>query len=259
MFMRHKLEPGRGDWISSLSYECPPDMKIPEHSHETDQLVYATTGVMEVTVGQSFWLLPPQFALWMPAGTRHKIRMSGAVSMRTLYLQPGTADKMPEDCTVIHVAPLLRELIVEAVRLGRLRCRNGLHAALKTVLVANLHSATSVPTKLCLPEESRAASIARATLADPAAPRTFKALCEEAGASTRTIERIFQRELGMTFETWRRQARLMKAIELLERGFSVKEAAHRVGYRQPGSFVTIFRDTLGRTPKAWVSSLRKSG
>jgi AraC-like DNA-binding protein len=47
----------------------------------------------------------------------------------------------------------------------------------------------------------------------------------------------------------------MKAIELLVAGNSVKETAYRVGYRQTGAFVTMFRDTFGKTPKAWVSGL----
>ena len=253
--MRQSVEPGAGVSISSLAYDYPPSCVVPEHAHGSDQLIYATRGVMEVTVKQSFWLIPPQFALWVPANTRHKIRMSGAVSMRTLYLRPGTADQMPNHCAVLHVTPLLRELIVEAVRLGRLRSRVALHTALKAVIVANLHTAITVPIRLAIPEDRRGAAVAAAAIADPVNNRSFKALCDKAGASTRTIERIFQRQVGTSFETWRRQARLMKAIELLVAGYSVKETAYRVGYRQTGAFVTMFRDTLGKTPKAWISGV----
>lgn len=256
--MRHSVEPGPGVSISSLSYDYPPACVVPEHAHKADQLIYAMCGVMEVTVRQSFWIIPPQFALWVPAETRHKIRMSGAVSMRTLYLRPGTAARMPNRCAVLHVTPLLRELIIEAVRLGRLRPRIALHAALGAVIVANLQAAMSVPTRLTVPEDRRAAALAAAAMADPVNNRSFKALSDNAGASTRTIQRIFQREVGTSFETWRRQARLMKAIELLVTGHSVKETAYRIGYRQTGAFVTMFRDTLGNTPKAWISSLTKS-
>jgi AraC-like DNA-binding protein/quercetin dioxygenase-like cupin family protein len=253
--MRHSVEPGPGVSISSLAYDYPPACVVPEHSHASDQLIYATRGVMEVMVRQSFWLIPPQFALWIPADTRHKIRMSGAVNMRTLYLRPDTADQMPNHCAVLLVTPLLRELIVETVRLGRLRSRTALHTALKAVLVASLHNALSVPTRLAIPEDRRAAAVAAAAMADPVNNRSFKALCDNAGASTRTVERIFQRQVGTSFETWRRQARLMKGIELLVAGYSVKETAFQVGYRQTGAFVTMFRDTFGKTPKAWISSL----
>ena len=56
----------------------------------------------------------------------------------------------------------------------------------------------------------------------------------------------------MDFESWRRQVRLMKGIELLVAGRSVKEVAYAVGYRQASAFVQLFRKTMGTTPKAWV-------
>ena len=253
--MRHSVEPAPGVSISSLAYDYPPACVVPEHAHVSDQLIYATRGVMEVTVMRSFWLIPPQFALWIPAETRHKIRMPSAVCMRTLYLRPGTADKMPNRCAVLHVTPLLRELILETVRLGRLRSRVALHTALKALIVVNLHTAISVPTRLAIPDDRRGAAVAVAAMADFVNNRSFKALCDNAGASTRTIERIFQRQVGTSFETWRRQARLMKAVELLVAGYSVKETAYQVGYRQTGAFVTMFRHTFGKTPKAWISGL----
>ncbi len=248
--MRQSVEPGRGISISSLAYDYPARCLVPEHVHASDQLIYAPRGVMEVRVGQNFWLIPPQFALWIPAGTPHRIRTPRAVHMRTLYLRPGMARQMPGHCTVLHVTPLLRELIVEIVRLGRLRARAAQEAALKTVLVSNLRpSAIKTPIRLALPQDRRAETVALAAMADMGKNQSLQALCETAGASTRTIERIFQRELGTNFETWRRQARLMKAIELLVAGYSVKETAFRVGYRQTGTFVTMFRDTFGEDPE----------
>ncbi len=56
---------------------------------------------------------------------------------------------------------------------------------------------------------------------------------------------------------WRRNVRLMKGIELMVGGASVKEAAFAVGYRQPSAFVEIFRRTMGKTPRSWIEALRK--
>lgn len=257
--MRHSVEPGRGVSVSSLAYEYPAGCLVPPHAHLSDQLIYATRGVMEVMVKQSYWLIPPQFALWIPAGTRHRIRMPSAVSMRTLYLRPGTAAGMPRHCAVLQVARLLREVIVEIVRRQRLRTRVPLHEALKTVLVANLSSSNRIQTSLALPRDRRAAAVARATMDDFVARRRFTELCQNAGASARTIQRIFLREVGSSFETWRRQARLMKAIELLVAGCSVKETASRVGYQQTGAFVVMFRATFGKPPQAWLASLKTAG
>ena len=63
----------------------------------------------------------------------------------------------------------------------------------------------------------------------------------------------------MSFEFWRRQVRLMKAIELLVEGRSVKEITAEIGYRHSNAFVELFRQSLGVTPKAWVLALNSQG
>ena len=253
-----EYDPKPGVSIATLAYEYPPGFDVPEHAHGSDQLIYATRGVMEVSAGQSFWLLPPQFAIWIPARTSHRIRMPGPVSMRTLYLRRGLARRLPSVCTVLHVAPLLRELIVEAVRTGQLQARNGLHCAMRDLLLSQLLNASHVPTSVTLPKDRRALAVAEAQIAKLGGSSSLQDLCASVGVSVRTVERTFRREVGMNFETWRRQVRLMKSIELLVGGCQVKEAAFEVGYRQPSAFIEMFRRTLGTTPRAWISALTQS-
>lgn len=259
--MRHGLitsyDPGRGVLISTLAYEYPRGFRVNEHGHGSDQLIYAIRGVMHVAAGKGVWLIPPQFGLWIPARTWHSIRMPEAVSMRTLYMRPGLAPRLPQSCTVFYITPLLRELIVETVRMKELRVRNRLHCAIRDVLVAQLESASPMPTTAAIPQDPRARAIADVIMADPADRRPFAVLCSSVGTSVRTMQRVFQREAGSDFEFWRRQVRLMKAVELLVSGRSVKEAGFALGYRQPTAFVEMFRGILGTTPGAWIHSLQR--
>lgn len=177
--------------------------------------------------------------------------------MRTLYLRPGLAAGLPSKCSILHVTPLLRELIVETVRIQELRIQNRLHCALRDLLVSRLASASPMPTYVTLPSEPRARAIADAIVRNPAERQTLAKMCHAAGASVRTIERIFRREVGSDFEFWRRQVRLMKAVELLISGRSVKETSFVLGYRQPTAFVQMFRGVLGATPGAWVQGVKR--
>jgi quercetin dioxygenase-like cupin family protein len=181
-----EYDPKRGVSVATLAYEYPSRYQVAEHSHGSDQLIYAISGLMEVSSDQSTWLIPPHFALWIPARTHHWIHMPGPVSMRTLYLRANLTARPEPVCAVLHVTPLLRELIVETVRVGQLRTRT-------------------------------------------------------------------------SFESWRRQARLTKAVELLVSGYSIKEVAGKVGYCQPSAFVEMFRRTFGTTPKVWISALETLG
>jgi AraC-like DNA-binding protein len=258
--MRHEeiiryYDPKRGVSVATLQYEYKSGFRVPEHAHGSDQLIYAISGVMEVTAGQSMWLIPPQFALWIPAGTFHRIDMSGAVSMRTLYFRPRMVSRLQRTCEVLYVTPLLRELIVEMVRIGQIRTRNHHELALRDLTMLHLTQAPSAPMFVTLPVEKRALAVARAVLESPSRLKPLKILCAEAGVGVRTIERIFQKDVGTDFSSWRRQVRLTKAVELLAAGCSVKEVAFAVGFSQPSAFVEAFRRTFGATPRVWAASL----
>lgn len=259
--MRHgyitEYDPRPGVIISTLAYEYPRGFDVNEHAHGSDQLIYAIRGVMHVRAGQGVWLIPPHFGLWIPAWTSHAIRMPEAVSMRTLYMRRGFVTRLPQTCTVINITPLLRELIVEAVRLKELRVRQKLHCSLGDVLVWQLESASPMPTSVTFPQDSRARVIAGAVMRNPADRRSLAIHCESVGTSVRTIQRVFRREVGSDFEFWRRQVRLMKAVELLVSGLSVKEVGFALGYRQPTAFVEMFRGILGTTPGAWIQALQR--
>src|SRR5579863_5225377 len=234
--MRQPIErendPRRGVSISTLARDYPRGSHVDLHAHGSDQLVYASRGLMEVASGDSVWMLPPHFALWIPARTPHQIRMPERVSMRTLYLRPALTALAP-GCAVLHVGPLLKELIFEIVRVGELRPRNKIECALRDLLIAELERASPVPTGVALPKDPRALAVAQAVIANPAIRAALQSMCTSIGVSVRTLERIFLREAGTDFENWRRQVRLMRAVELLVSGHSVKEVSFAVGYQNP--------------------------
>jgi AraC-like DNA-binding protein/quercetin dioxygenase-like cupin family protein len=251
-------DPRSGESAATLAWEYQAGTEVPQHAHGSDQLIYAVSGVMEVASGESLWVIPPEFGLWLPARTPHRIRMPAAVSMRTLYFRPSLAMREKRVCEVLHITPLLRELLLEVVGLGRLRTRNEYERAVREVLRAKIRSASPMPTFVRMPQEERALRVARGAMEDAGRARPLAVLAKEAGASVRTIERIFRRETGMDFDSWRRQLRLTKAVELLAAGRPVKEVAFSVGYGQPSAFVEMFRRTFGSTPKAWARELREA-
>jgi transcriptional regulator GlxA family with amidase domain len=87
-----------------------------------------------------------------------------------------------------------------------------------------------VPGFVTLPQDRRAKAVAEAVMSKRDDIASLHMLSQSAGASVRTVERAFRRETGLSFEAWRRQFRLMKAIGLLVEGRTVKEVAFEIGY-----------------------------
>jgi AraC-like DNA-binding protein len=249
-------DPAQGVLISTLAHEYPRGYAVANHAHQSHQVIYAIKGVMHVTSGQAVWTVPPHFALWIPARTFHAIRMPEAVSMRTLYIRRDLVSKLPPACMVLHITPLLRELIVEAVRIGKLRVNKRIHCSLRSLIIDQLESASPTPISVALPQDSRARAVANAVFEDPRGIQSLATLSQSVGASVRTIERVFRREVSSSFVLWRRQVRVIKAVELLVSGKSVKETSFALGYRQPTAFVEMFRGIFGETPSAWIRGVR---
>jgi AraC-like DNA-binding protein len=227
---------------------------IRTHSHPWHQLVYASRGVMTVRTPEGAWVVPTNRAVWVPARTRHSIQMSGPVSLRTLYLLPSLDASLPDRCRVVGISPLLRELILRIVELDSLSVRISAHAHLVSVLLDHLQVMESDAIHLPLPRDGRAKRIAAILQEEPCERRSLIELSKIAGASKRTIERIFKLETGLGFGKWRQQLRLGHALRLLAAGDAVTTVAMDVGYDSISAFISAFRMTFGKTPGQYFRS-----
>jgi AraC-like DNA-binding protein len=226
---------------------------VAPHAHDWPQLIYASAGVMTVWTEAGSWIAPPHWAVWAPAGVRHGIRFSGASAMRTLYVRPREAAGLPARCSVVSVSPLLRELILRAVEIGMLDERTPAHAAMARLIVDEVRERPTPSLDLPMPASPAARTAADQILEGvPAWP--IAELARRVGLSTRTLERRFAQETGMTVGRWRRQARLLDALRRLASGQTVKAVAQEAGYGSPSAFVSAFRSTFGVTPARYFDT-----
>lgn len=222
------------------------------HRHLRCQLLYAIRGVMTAHTRDGTWVVPPQQAVWLPAGIEHNVVATRGMAMRSLYLEPAVCHGMPETCCVLPVPALLRELILRTMELGNDYGPGGAEARLVAVIPDELRRLHPEPLHLPLPADPRLAAVTDALIADPGDRRDLADWARQAGASERTLARLFQRETGMTFGAWRQRRRLQAAIERLAAGDAVTTVALDLGYESPSAFITMFRRTLGETPGRYL-------
>lgn len=242
--------------VTLRARDLAPGYHFPHHRHPWGQVVYALDGALTVEAAGGSWLAPPQRAVWVPPGVDHAVAATGAAAFRSLYVAAEAAAVLPDRVTVIEVAPLLRELIRAFTDAPERYDPDGPDARLVAVILDRLAAAAAAPARLHLPmpRDRRLIPVARALIADPADPRGLEALAREAGASARTLARLFQRETGMSFGQWRTRRRLIAAIERLADGTAVTTVAYDLGYESPSAFVAMFRRETGRTPGQYLSA-----
>ncbi len=237
--------------VTTLTRDYPSGHVVPLHFHDRDQLVYASRGVMTIRTRNGTWVVPPHRAVWIPTGIAHTITMSGLVAMRTMYLKPRLAKALPRDCCVINVPTLLKELIIHACTVHTLKKSVKWQMHLLAVILHQLETVQKIPLQLPHLSDPRLVRIAEILISDPRDSRTLSQLCKGTGAGKRSVERLFQQEIGMTFGKWRQQLRLMQGTRLLAEGAKVTHAALECGYSTPSAFTSMFRKALGITPSSY--------
>ena len=244
-----------GARVTTLSYDFADRYRIPEHFHDTDQLVFASKGVMTIETEQGFWIVPPQRAVWIPSHTVHSITMSGAVSMRTLYFAPRYVRQLPRSCCVLNISALLKELILFACKTTVWTKEVPHRRHFIGTLLYQLEAASLSPLQLPRPADPRAVRVAEKVLANPGSSRSLRRICEDCGASKRTIERLFIAETQLTLGRWRQQARLLHAIRAIANGEKIISASLEAGYQSSSAFIACFKKMLGCTPGRYFNHI----
>ena len=235
------------------------DTHFEPHAHAWAQLAYCASGLVQVSAAQRrgsademTYIVPPSRAVWIAPGARHHVSVIEAAELRTLYIAAQALPADWQDCRMLVVSPLLRELIgalepLSQARSGCERERWLMQLVLDELLRADTQS-LGVPLPHPQQGDKRLRALCEAVLRQPGRQATLGAWAAEVGASERTLARLFREELGMSYQQWRQQALLAHALPLLARGLAVGQVASLSGYASDSAFSAMFKQAMGQSP-----------
>jgi len=251
-------DPERRRWIETaqadvvaLPTDYPARYHVERHRHGRSQLLHALSGVVMVSTDSGRWMVPPEHAIWLPAGVEHAVDMLGEVQMRSIYVRPGAIAGLPEDLRVFAISGLMRSLILEAMALPRDMVPAGRDGLVLDLLLHEIPNLPERPLALPLPADPRLARVCRQFLEAPSPHARIDAWAKAAGMSRRSFTRRFHRETGLTLSMWRQQACIFAALPRLADGAPVTTVALDLGYDSVAAFITMFRRMTGEPPRAW--------
>lgn len=221
------------------------------HSHDLHQLEYAFEGTAQVETAAARYLLPPQQAIWIPAGVEHCTTLS-RVRTVSVFFDPVLGIDAGERVRVLAVAPVIREMILHArrwpiQRLSSDPAADTFFATLADLIVESLDHETL----LCLPTSRHPLVDAamRFTVAHQGDDLTLDEVCAAVGTSPRSLRRAFAAETGMPWRQYLLESRLLQAMARLaapEPG--VLAVALASGFDSLSGFARAFRRYTGESP-----------
>jgi len=244
------------------------DSEIAPHSHPWAQVAICVSGVARITAAHSTYLVPAWRAVWIPPRIEHLVTAVETAELRTLYVHQGAGNVGPgvdvsqqeawRLCRVLEVSPLLRELVLQmdiemdgshnpdAALLDR-------EHRLGQLALDELRRAAPLRLGIDLPQDKRLRTLCEAVLADPMR-HTLDGWARQAGASTRTVARLFRQQLGTSFGPWRQQVLLARALALAAQGKPMAVIAADLGYASPSAFSAMVRRSVGAPPSRFFAA-----
>lgn len=256
--------------VRAKIHRLTTEQHVLPHRHPWGQLAFSTTGVTRLTVEHGSYLVPPSRALWIPPDVEHAVTVVEDATLLTLYLHqprgrcgPGALPAAEQvawrECRVMEVTELLRALVVQM----DVTPDGGSEPApdvlkrerLLTALVLDeLRRAPALRLGVALPRDKRLRTLCQAVLAEPARHRTLDGWARDAGASPRTLARLFRDELGVSFGQWRQQVFLSRALGMAAEGRPMAEIAGELGYASASAFTAMVRRSVGQPPRSFFAA-----
>ena len=245
-----EMTPQGGGWL-------PRGFHLEGHSHPDGQLVYAAAGAFATTTEYGTWVAPADRVTWTPPGFQHSHRFYGKTDVRILAVPAVECGALVGYPCVFAVSPLLRAGIL-ALTSGRTRSADA-ERRLRAVVLDELGESPEQSLHLPEPHDDRLRAVTAQLYEDPGRNTTLAELGRVAGTSERTLSRLFQTDLGMSFHRWRTILRIHHALFQLTDGSSVTDTAIACGWSNPSTFIEAFTAVVWQTPGRYQADLRDRG
>lgn len=220
---------------------------IPLHKHAKGQLSYVEGGLAYVVVNARTFVVPPRHYFWIPKGMPHILRVGfSATVLRSLYFY-GADDDSDPFYSKLGIYPA-NELLIQMITFTEKW--DGKHVvktdgnfeffiALKKLLPQLKN--TALPIVLPTTDDERLNKILKYLEKTLDERHGLKSVSARFNLSERSMSRLFQNNLHVSFLQYLKTLRIIKALELLlKTNKTVSEIAYGVGYDTLGAFSNSF-------------------
>ncbi len=226
------------------------------HQHRKGQLTYIEGGMSYLYTSDKTYFLPARHWIWIPAGMEHFVYFNDQAPMALNLYFDVSGEKSPVygQMGIYPVHPLLLELFAYILPWqGEYAPETKGFTILETIkyLVGELGQQ---PLPIVLPTSRNEVlqGILTYMHAGMEETLTLQKVSRQFGLSVRSLSRLFQKELGLSFLQYLKQYRIIKAMEaLLEGKKSIGEIALDSGYKSIAAFSNAFYDMVKVRPNAF--------
>lgn len=224
-----------------------------EHVHQRSQLSFIAQGYQYFYIHNKIYLVPQNHVIWIPSGLRHKCRSEAENTdlMVVLYKEVPKIDFF-ETVHVFAVPPVLREMLWYASKWSQnLVEDNEQNSFLQAILNSLSHFCSENHNlQIPVPANERLIPICEYINKNFKYGIDIDVLANQIAISSRSLQRIFKAETGITVQKYHQLIRILKSIEMIGQGkYTLTEIAFMVGYKSLSAFTSSYQAIMKSSPK----------
>ncbi|WP_165078637.1 MULTISPECIES: helix-turn-helix transcriptional regulator [unclassified Desulfovibrio] len=219
------------------------------HAHPWGELAYTGHGGIVICTEYGNWLAPPHRAIWIPAGLRHEWYVPCDAKDCSLWIDQSVLLGVERftRCHMLKITPLVREILLYLTPQPSVYGDDA-RGRLIVTLLDLLLDLPEVTDPQAMPRDHRLLELCTILLTTPGEASTLSEWAGRLGMSERNLGRLFRRETGTSFRSWRQFQRMQSAHARLRQGESVTAVALDCGYSSVSAFIATFKEHFGFTP-----------
>jgi AraC-like DNA-binding protein len=237
------------------------EFRLPWHTHCKGQLIYIEGGVAYIHLVEKTLIIPARHYVWIPKGMKHYVEMHKSVIIISLYFYSDDDDDHPffNKGGIYPINTLLMQMLSYTTKWKRdiLPGEKAFPflAGIKNILPEI--SKKALPIAVPTTENERMQPVIIYIREHLLQPLTLVTLCSKTGFSERTLSRLFQETMNISFLQYFKLLRMVKAIEMmLQTDKSMSEIAYTLGYNNLSAFSNIFYQLTRTRPSEFARQLQ---
>jgi AraC-like DNA-binding protein len=236
-----------------ISHKATGPFHIPFRQHPLGRLLFTESGIIHLHVKGKRLMIPSWHCAWIPAGMDHEMwSNSNDLLVRTIFFESSFC-KNPcfHQLTIFNGSELFRNMVRHTEKWNENKEEDVYELSFTTVIRQMMPEEIMKPFVISLSSSDEPAfqRILEYVHENFATNISIHDLAKMEHYSIRTLQRLFVQQAGLSFSSYLKTTRILKAIELLSVAEkSISEVAWEVGYNSIPTFSNTFKAITGKRP-----------
>lgn len=228
------------------------EQRLPSHQHDKAQLLLVLGGIAYLQTNEKDFYIPSNHYIWIPKNYLHNLMFNTQeLYIINIYFPGKSSDGFYNELGIYPVSKLLSEMLSFCKEWHGDYFKGSWEFGFLTTLKNVLSKENLKKFSIQLPttEDQRLQAIVGQLRGRLNENLTLEGIAKQYGISVRSLTRLFQAKLHITFIQYVKMLRIIRAMELIrDTDLNMTEIAYEIGYSNISAFSNNFHQLTNMRP-----------